>query len=128
MPLRHFMSETATINRTPAISGGKVGDPVAHLTLVKIQPITLPMGRGQNDIRRAIGFGDGSAVQVFETYTEAHGHYDGGVYVDQIPDIRPGDQLVNNGTTYSVRWAESNPPTSSFGATLTIYLTEDKRQ
>jgi hypothetical protein len=128
MPLRHFMTTTATVSRTPAVTSGKIGDPVEHLTQVKIQPITLPMGRGQNAIRAAIGFGEGSAIQVFETYTEAHGHYDGGVYVEQVPDIRAGDTLTSGGKSYSVRFAEQQSATSSFGATLIIYMTEDKRQ
>jgi hypothetical protein len=70
---------------------------------------------------------EGTAIQIFETYTESHAHTDGGVSVTQVPDIRAGDLITIVGVTYAVRLCEQQPPTTSYGATLLIYITEDKR-
>lgn len=126
MTLSNMMTATATTQRTPAISSGKIGDPVTNLQNVKITPVMLSDTRGQHEIRQAIGM-EGTAVQVFECYTEPHAHTDSSVSVNQMPDIRAGDRLVTGGVTYVVRWAEQQPATLSFAATLLIYLSEDKR-
>lgn len=127
MTLSTFMTATATTTRPPAISGGKIGDPVTHLENVLVTPVMLSSATGQHNIRQAIGL-EGSAVQVFECYTESHEHDDNSVTVTQMPDIKAGDRLAVGGVTYNVRWAEIQPATTSFAATLLLYLTEDKRK
>lgn len=126
MTLTNMMTATATTTRLPAMSGGKRGDPAANLSGVSITPVMLSDTRGQHQIRQAIGL-DGTAAQVFEAYTQSHTHTDSSVEVTQMPDIVVGDRLTSNSVTYTVRWVEQQPATSSFGATLIMYLTEDKR-
>ena len=125
MPLRDFMTTTASTSRNPAMSSGKKGDPVANLTNLKICSVMLSNATSLHAVRQAIGL-EGSAVQVFETYTESHAHTDSGTPVTQMPDIKTGDRLIVGSITYTVRWCETQPATSSFGATLLVYLTEDK--
>lgn len=103
-----------------------MGVPVANLTNLKICPVMLSDTRGLHQVRQALGL-EGTAVQVFETYTESHAHTDSGASVSQLPDIVTGDRLVVGSITYEVLWCEAQPPTSSFGATLLIYVIEDKR-
>lgn len=126
MPLRNFMTTTASTTRNPAKSGGKVGAPATNLTNLKIMPLMLSDTRGLHQIRQAIGL-QGTAVQLFETYTESHTHTDSSVSVTQLPDIVTGDRLVVGSITYEVLWCESQPATTSFPATLLIYVMEDKR-
>lgn len=121
-----MMTATATTTRSPAMSSGKIGSPVANLESVKITPVMLSPTIGQHAIRQAIGL-DGTAIQIFEIYTESHAHTDSSQSVTQIPDIIAGDRVVVGGITYNVRWAEQQPATGAFGATLLIYVTEDKR-
>lgn len=123
--LRSFMTATATTTRRTNPTDGNFGSPVAHLANVKITPVMLPSAGGAHIIRQTLGL-EGTAIQVFETYTEAHAHTDGGVSVNQLPDIVAGDRLSTNNVTYLVRWCEAQPATSGFTATLLIYLTEDK--
>lgn len=126
MPLLDMMTQTASTTRLPAKSGGKVGDPVTNLTNLKITPIMLDSARGTHQIRQAIGL-EGTAVQVFEAYTQSHTHTDSGVSVTQMPSIEVGDRLIANGITYNVQWAETQPAGLVMPATLLLYLTEDKR-
>ena len=126
MTLSAMMTATATTTRHPARSSGKIGNPVTHLESVSIVPIMLSSATGQHNIRQMIGL-DGTGIQVFETYTESHTHTDDSVSVTQVPDIRAGDKLVTGGVTYHVYWCEQQPATSGFGATLLIYIAEDKR-
>ena len=126
MPLRHMMTQTASTTRHPATTaGGKRSTPVANLTNLKITPIMLSGATGQHAIRMAIGL-DGAAIQVYETYTEAHAHTDSSVSVNQMPDIKVDDRLIVAGITYGIRWCEIQPATTSFGATMLIYITEEK--
>lgn len=124
--LRAMMTTTASTKRAPAMSGGKRGEPTTNLTNLLITPVMLSAMTGQHAIRQAIGL-EGTAEQLFEAYTEAHTHTDSGVSVTQMPDIEAGDRLVVGSITYNVKWAESQPATFSFGATLLLYVTEDKR-
>lgn len=126
MPLRHLMTTTASTTRPAAMVNGKKGDPTSNLTNLKITAVMLSSASGQHAIRQAIGL-DGTAVQIFETYSESHTHTDSSVSVTQMPDIEAGDRLVVGSVTYIVRWAEVQPATFSYGATLLLYLTEDKR-
>lgn len=126
MPLRDMMTVTASTARAPAMASGKKGDPVTNLTNLLITPIMLSAMTGQHGLRQALGL-EGTAVQLFETYTESHTHTDSSVSVTQMPDIEAGDRLVIGSITYNVRFAEIQPATYSFGATLLLYITEDKR-
>lgn len=126
MTLSAMMTTTASTQRTPAIASGKIGDPVTNLQNVKITPVMFPDSRGQQEVRQAMGM-EGTAIQVFECYTEPHTHIDSGVSVTQLPDIRSGDRLIIGSITYVVRLAESQPATTSFSATLILYITEDRR-
>jgi hypothetical protein len=123
--LKTFMTATATTTRRTNPSDGTFGAPSAHLAAVKITPVMLAGASGTHEIRRALGL-EGTAVQLFEAYTEPHVHTDDSTSVNQLPDIAAGDRLTSDGTTYLVRWAESQPPTSTFARTLLLYLTEDK--
>jgi hypothetical protein len=105
----------------------KIGNPVTNLTNLKITPVMLSSASGQHQIRQAIGI-EGTAVQVFEAYTEAHAHTDSSVSVNQMPDVEAGDKLVVGSVTYSIKWCEQQPATTGFGATMLIYITEDKRE
>jgi len=125
MTLSAFMTETATTQRMEAMVGGKRGDLEAHLSGVKVTPPMLPSASGQHAIRQAIGI-EGAAVQVWECFTEKHAHTDGGVSVTQLPDILKNDRITIDSITYVVRWAKPNSPTSGFGKTLVMYLTEDE--
>lgn len=126
MTLRRLMTDTASTTRTPAISGGKVGEPVTHLQNVKIVPPMLASATSTHTIRQAIGL-EGTAVQVWETYSTVHSHTDGGVTVNQLPDMRNGDRLITGGVTYVIKWTEAQPPTTSYNSTLMVYMVEDKR-
>ena len=126
MSLLSFMTASADTTRPPAMSSDKIGNPVTNLESVKITPVMLADASRNQSIRQAIGL-DGTAVQVFECYTESHTHTDSTASVTQMPDIIAGDRVVVGGVTYNVRWAEQQPATGSFGATLLVYMTEDKR-
>lgn len=126
MTLSNMMTATATTTRLPLMVSNKIGDPASNLSGVKITPVMLPSASGQHQVRQAIGL-DGTAVQMFEAYTESHAHVDSTVPVTQMPDIVASDRLTVGGITYNVRWVEQQPATGSFGATLLMYLTEDKR-
>lgn len=121
------MTETVTTERKSNPSDGVFGAPSSHLTGVKITPVMLASAQGAHAIREAIGM-QGTAVQFFEAYTEPHAHTDGGLSVSTLPDIVAGDRLIADGVTYTVRWCEKQPATTSTLATLLIYLTEDKRR
>jgi hypothetical protein len=125
MPLVNFMTQTASTKRHPAMASGKIDAAVTNLTNLKICPLMLPSATGQHAIRELTGF-NGANVQFWETYTESHDHTDSSVSVTQLPDIVQGDLLVVGSTTYVVEWIEQQPATSSFGATLLIYVYEDK--
>jgi hypothetical protein len=125
MPLRNFMTASATTLRA-TISSGKIGAPSAYLTNVLVQPPQLPSAEGQHAVRTMIGL-EGSAGQVFAIYTESHTHTQSGGSVTKVPDIEVDDQITVGGVTYYIHWAEVNSATSSFGQTLLIYVTENKR-
>jgi hypothetical protein len=127
MPLADMMTQSASTTRLPTKASGKIGAPVTNLTSLMIAPLMLPSATGQHMIRQLTGF-DGSHVQFWETYTESHTHTDSSVSVTQMPDIVQGDFLVVSGVTYTVEWVEQQPATSSFGATLLIYVYEDKNR
>jgi len=126
MPLRDMMTATASTERRGAVSGSKSGNMAANLASVLITPVMLSEQNGNHQIRQLLGV-DGTAVQIFEAYTESHTHTDSSVSVTQMPDIIAGDRLIVGSITYSVKWAEIQPATFSFGATLIMYLLEDKR-
>ena len=126
MTLSQMMTATASTTRHPAMADDQIGDPVTHLESVKITPPMLPSTNTQQSVRQAIGL-EGTLVQVFECYTESHAHIDSSASVDQMPDIIANDMLITGGITYSVRWVDQQPPTASFGATLIMFLTKDKR-
>lgn len=126
MSLRDMMTVTASTERAAAMSGGKKGAPVANLTNLLVTPVMLSAMTGQHGLRQSLGM-EGTAVQLFEAYTESHAHTDSAVSVNQMPDIEAGDRLIIGSITYNVRFAEIQPATFSFGATLLLYITEDKR-
>lgn len=126
MPLRNFMTTTASTTRHPAMSGGKIGNPVTNLTNLKITPLMLMDTRSALSLQQAIGL-EGTLGQIWETYTESHAHTDSSVAVTQLPDIVAGDKLVVDSVTYHVQWANRQPATTGFGATLILYVYEDKR-
>lgn len=78
----------ASTLRPPSVSGGKRGEPVAHLSTVccsRLFPIS------SEDARRA---GLETPLRMFQTH------------VDSLTDILPGDVLVVDGKQYPVRWHE----------------------
>ncbi len=121
-----MMTASATTTRPPAMSSDKIGNPTTNLESVKITPVMLADANRNQQIRQAMGL-DGTAIQVFEIYTQSHTHTDSSSSVTQLPDIIAGDRVVVGGITYNVRWAEQQPATMAFGATLLIFMTEDKR-
>ncbi len=127
MPLRNFMTQTASTTRNPTKAGGKVGAPVTNLTLLKIMPLVIPDATSMHAIRREIGL-EGTAVQVYETFTESHAHTDSGTPVTQMPDIAIGDRLIVDSITYTVQWVKQQSQTSSFGRTLLLRVIEDERE
>lgn len=126
MPLRNFMTTTASTTRNPALSGGKIGAPTTNLTNLKICPLMMPSAMQQQSLRQTTGL-EGAMVTFWETYTESHLHTDSGVQVTQMPDIMEGDRLVVDGVTYTVKRANQQSATSGFGKTLILYLLEDER-
>lgn len=128
MPLSDFMTETASTTRNPPKDvNDMIGDPVTHLESVKVTTRMLPDSRRVEAIRKAVGI-EGGVIQMFELYTESHEHTDDSVTVTQVPDIIAGDRVILDGVTYNVRTAEVESPTSSFGQTLIIVITEDRRK
>lgn len=126
MPLVNFMTQTASTTRHPAMTSGKRGTPVTHLTNLKITKPMSQYNQGDRQLRQALGL-DGTLVQEKEAYTESHTHTDGGVSVTQMPDIIAGDKLIVGSITYNVEWVDIEPAPSSFGETMILKLTEDKR-
>lgn len=126
MTLLSMMTATATTERHPAMAAGKRGAPTTHLEDVKITPVMLSDAMGMHRIRAAIGL-DGTAVQVFEAYTQSHEHTDNDDTVTQMPDIIAGDRVVVGSVEYVVHWAEQQPAGASMPATLLLYMSEDKR-
>lgn len=126
MTLSSMMTATASTQRTIARVGSKFGDPVTNLESVSITPLMLVGVRNIQGIRQATGL-EGTAVQIWQAYTESHEHTDSSSTVTQIPDIVESDLLISDGITYKVVLAQINPATSSFIATLILYLTESKR-
>lgn len=126
MPLVDFMTQTASTTRSPAMASGKIGNPVANLTNLKITKPMSQFNQGDRQLRQALGM-SGTLVQEKEAYTESHTHTDSGVSVTQMPDIRAGDKLIVGSVTYNVEWVDIEPATSSFGETMILKLTEDKR-
>ena len=126
MPLRNFMTQTASTTRHPAMASGKIGTPVANLTNLKITPLMLMDTQSAFSFTQSLGM-TGTLGQLWETYSESHTHTDSGVSVTQYPDIVAGDKLVVDGVTYHVQWAGAQPATSGFGKTLILRVFEDKR-
>ena len=126
MSLLSFMTASADTTRPPAMSSDKIGDPVTNLESVKITPPQLPDFNREQRYRQMAGL-DGTLVQIFECSTESHTHTDSSSSVTQMPDIIAGDRVVISSVTYNVLWAEQQPATGSFGATLLIIMSEDKR-
>lgn len=125
MSLRSFMTQTASTQRHPAMdSDGQIGAATTNINSFLIMPLMVASGEGEKRIRQALGL-EGSHVQLWRTYTEAHSHTDSSVTVNQLPDVERGDKLVVGSISYEVQWVESQPATSSFPATLYIYLTQD---
>lgn len=125
MALRDMMTTTASTKRNAAMSGGKIPKtPVENLTNLLITPVMLSDMTGNHGFRQALGL-EGSSVQLFEAYTESHTHTDGGVSVTQMPDIKNKDLLVVSGVNYLVRFAQIQPATYNFGATLLLYFVQD---
>ena len=120
------LDATCTTTRQPAMSSGKRGEPTSNLSGVSITSPMLSDTRGDWAVRQAIGL-EGTAEQLFECYTESHTHTDSSVSVTQMPDIKAGDRLTCDGITYNVKWAEIQAATISFGKTLQLFLTTDKR-
>lgn len=126
MPLRDFMTETASTLRAPAMASGKIGDPVTNLTSLLITKPNPMSATGQQEVRKSLNL-DGTAVVIRECFTEAHSHVDSGTPVTAMPDILDGDRLVHGGITYTVKLAQEWGETFSFGETLHMYLVQDKR-
>lgn len=121
-----MMTTTASTSRRGAVSGSKSGDVAANLTNLLITPVMLSDQNGNHAVRQLLGV-EGTAVQIFEAYSESHTHTDSSVSVTQMPDIMAGDRLIVGSITYSVKWAEVQALTFGFGQTLMMYLLEDKR-
>lgn len=126
MSLGLMMTATATTKRHPAISSNKRGDPVTNLESVNVTPVMSPSTRGQQAIRAGIGL-EGTAIQIYEIYTQSHTHTDSSSSVTQMPDIVEGDTVTIDSVDYTVRWAEQQSATISMAAHLVIYITKDKR-
>lgn len=126
MTLSLMMTATAT-TQNKALSSGKSGGFTTHLENVKVSPPQLPSAEGQHAIREAIG-AEGTAVALYECYTETHSHTDDSITVNQLPDINAHDKMTIDGVVYTVQYAEPQPATFAMNATLRIILVKDKRQ
>lgn len=126
MSLRDMMDATCSSQRRGAMSSGKTGDFAANLASCLITSPMLLDAQTSHSVSKLIGLTSGTH-QIFQAFTEAHTHTDSSVSVSTLPDIIAGDTLTVNGVTYTVKWAETWPATFSFGATLMMYLIEDKR-
>lgn len=120
-----FKTITISTKRAPAMASGKIGAPTTHLTGVESSPLILPSQQSQHAIRQAIGL-EGTAVQLWELRLHKTPHIDGGVSVDQLPDIIAGDRVTIESVDYAVSWADIVHPLS-FGDILLVYVKEDKR-
>lgn len=120
-----FKTITISTKRAPAMASGKIGTPTTHLTGVESSPLILPSQQSQHAIRQAVGL-EGTAVQLWELRMHKTPHIDGGVSVDQLPDIAIGDRVTIDNVDYVVSWADIVHPLS-FGDILLVYVKEDKR-
>lgn len=120
-----FKTIQISTKRTPAMSGGKKGEPVPNLTGVESSPLVLQDTRANQGIRVALGL-EGTAVQLWEMYLKKCAHVDSGVNVNQLPDIIAGDRVTIDSVDYSVKWADITHP-FAFGDVLILYVVEDKR-
>jgi hypothetical protein len=86
-------SKTATTQRRKADGTGLE----ANLSGLKILPL-MPVSA-----ETAEAFGLASPRESKETYTRKHAHTDGGVPVDQLPDVVESDRLTVDAATYIVK-------------------------
>jgi len=90
MSALNFCTQVASTKRSPAVAGGKVGEPVSHLTDILIMPL-MPAGE---DIRAEAALN--SPREAKETYCREE-------------DIIEGDHLVVEGVEYIIRWVGEWP-------------------
>ena len=118
-------TSTISTKRRPAVSGGLRGAAVTYLTNVKVLPI-MPNVSGTTAnavvMRMAV---TGQAVEAWLTYTQKHAHTKSSVSVNEIPDIREGDILVDGSVEYDVKYVGNWPATDLTGF-LEISLEENK--
>lgn len=120
MTLRQWMTSTVSTKAPPAVSGGKVGDPVTYLSNLLITPI-MPLDlQGQVYVRQSLGI-EGSAAKFYEFYTQSHQHVKSGGTVTEIPNIKEGHQVIDGSATYTVRYVEEFPAGWSTAAYLACY-------
>lgn len=81
---------TASTKRMPAVSGGRVGAPATNLASV---PVT-PFQSLQAELAAAAGVSDPREAKVCHAFTDSNG---------DLYDIREGDVLVVDGTSYTIR-------------------------
>jgi hypothetical protein len=118
-------TSTISTKRSPAAVSGKGGARTTHLENVKVHPIMPIETRREQEIKQRSGR-VGQEIQVLQTFTEQHPHTDGGVAVNQVPDIIEGDKIIDGSDTYNVLAVRSWPATAGMTAYLELTLEEAK--
>ena len=126
MPLRNFMTATATTQRrsAPDATTGKTGGHSTYLQNVLITPVMLAGAKGEH-YTVGVSNMDGVFTYAYEAYTESHVHDKDSVEVSELPDIRENDLVAIDSITYVVKRAAIDTATSAFGQTLYLYLDEN---
>jgi hypothetical protein len=119
-----FATVTVSTKRSPVVVSGKRGEMVTNLTGLKIVPIQPYDSRTPR-----IGFVSGMEGQAairLETYTAKQSHTDSSVVVNQLPDIREGDMIVDGSSEYRVVYVSNWPTTNYLDPFLFIGLEDEK--
>jgi len=125
MSWSRLATATYSTTRPPAISSGKRGIPVTHLTGIKCTPIMPAItGTSANNPMPNLDPVTGQVKELWEVYAESQSHTDSGSTVNQVPDIREGDFMVIGSVEYHVRRVLNWPDTSTTLAFIRVILEE----
>jgi hypothetical protein len=132
MPFSSMAQTVISTKRAPDVDvNGKITtDPATYLENVAAlspmnQDTTLSETGGGNNVIWRGGF-PGQPIELMETYIESQSHTKNSATVDETPDIREGDILVDGTIEYDVKFVAKWPLTS-LTEFLRIVLEENKK-
>jgi hypothetical protein len=121
----------STKRAAPVDVNGKItNDPTTYLeNVAALSPMnadtTLGGGGAGNEVSWRGGF-PGQPIELMETYIESQSHTKSSIVVDETPDIREGDILVDGTIEYDVKFVAKWPLTS-LTEFLRVVLEENKK-